>query len=268
MQDAAAALLASKSLIVAAWLILLFVGERLLPAAPRPPDAGAARLMRNLALWAINVVLSPLIVVPVSAWAAGHGLFARPSWWQGLPGFLLDLVILDGLIYGWHRLNHQAPFLWRFHSVHHLDRFLDTTSALRFHFGEVLLSAAARVGVILVLALPLVSIVAFETLVLAAALFHHSNLRLAPRLERVLARLVVTPGIHWVHHHRRQADADANYATILSLWDPLFGSRAATRRTPDMAIGVEGRDEMGLLDLLRAPFQLPRVPASGRGSVQ
>lgn len=71
----------------------------------------------------------------------------------------------------------------------------------------------------------------------------------------------MTPSIHWVHHHRRKSDTDANYATVLSLWDRLFGSRAATRRSPDMEIGVEGSEEAGLPALLLAPFQ-------PRGSVQ
>ena len=89
--------------------------------------------------------------------------------------------LLDGLIYWWHRANHEWPLLWRFHVVHHLDRFLDATSAIRFHFGEVLISATARAGAIVLLGFPLASILAFETLVLIATVFHHSNLRLPPQ---------------------------------------------------------------------------------------
>jgi sterol desaturase/sphingolipid hydroxylase (fatty acid hydroxylase superfamily) len=138
--------------------------------------------------------------------------------------------------------------------VHHLDRFLDSSSALRFHFGEVLLSALARAAVIVVLAIPLASVLVFETLVLMAAMFHHSNLRLPATLERALSALVVTPSIHWVHHHRRRVDTDSNYSTIFSLWDPLFRSRSRTPRTADMAIGVEGREEQEILALIMAPF--------------
>ena len=42
------------------------------------------------------------------------------------------------------------------------DELLDTSSAVRFHFGEVALSALARAGVIVLLDLPLASVVLFE----------------------------------------------------------------------------------------------------------
>ena len=249
-------LLAYKGLAAALWFAVLFVAERLAPAAPLPLAlAGrmSARLGRNLALAAVNFALSPLVVLPLTALAAGHALPWRPDWWQGWPGLCLDLLLLDGLIYWWHRANHEWPFLWRFHRVHHLDRTLDSTTALRFHFGEVLLSAGARAGIILLLGFPLASILAFETLVLIATIFHHSNLRLPPRLEQALVRLVITPSIHWVHHHRRQADTDSNYGTVFSFWDRLFRTVSPTRREPRMEIGVEGTEEEKLGGLLLGP---------------
>ncbi|HXA71731.1 MAG TPA: sterol desaturase family protein [Stellaceae bacterium] len=257
MQDAVAHLLAWKGMAVLLWLAVVFVAERLAPAAPFPIKAvrPGARLLGNATLWMINAGLSITVVVPVTAWAAGAAPAWRPLWWSGWAALVLDLLILDGLIYWWHRANHRAPFLWRFHSVHHLDRTLDSTTALRFHFGEVALSAGARAVVVLALAIPLASVLAFETLLLIATIFHHSNLRLPPSLERALARLVVTPSIHWVHHHRIRRDTDSNYSTVLSIWDPLFRSRSRTRRTPDLEIGVEGREEEPVLGLVVAPFK-------------
>jgi sterol desaturase/sphingolipid hydroxylase (fatty acid hydroxylase superfamily) len=253
-----------KGVAVFGWLALLFAGERILPAAREPHGSAAVpggwrRLLRNLGLWAVNLALSPLIVLPLSLWASGHGLAWRPGWWSGGLGLALDLLVLDFLIYWWHRANHVVPLLWRFHEVHHLDRFLDTTTALRFHFGEVLLSALARAAIILLLGLPFASVLVFEALVLIAALFHHSNLRLPPRLEAALARVIITPSIHWVHHHAVRRDTDSNYGTILSIWDPLFGSRSATRRSADMVIGVEQRAEAGLPALLARPFWRPEA---------
>jgi sterol desaturase/sphingolipid hydroxylase (fatty acid hydroxylase superfamily) len=257
MQDAVAHLLAWKGMAVLLWLAVVFVAERLAPAAPFPIKAvrPGARLLGNATLWMINAGLSITVVVPVTAWAAGAAPAWRPLWWSGWAALVLDLLILDGLIYWWHRANHRVPFLWRFHSVHHLDRTLDSTTALRFHFGEVALSAGARAVVVLALAIPLASVLAFETLLLIATIFHHSNLRLPPSLERALARLVVTPSIHWVHHHRIRRDTDSNYSTVLSIWDPLFRSRSRTRRTPDLEIGVEGREEEPVLGLVVAPFK-------------
>jgi sterol desaturase/sphingolipid hydroxylase (fatty acid hydroxylase superfamily) len=249
-------LLAYKGALVGIWLAGLFLAERFWPAAPLPAAvarAPLARLARNLALAAINFLLSPLVIL--TALAAGHALAWRPVWWRGWPGLALDLLLLDFLIYWWHRANHRWHPLWRFHLVHHLDRILDSTSALRFHFGEVLISAAVRAGAILLLGFPFLSIVAFETLLLIATIFHHSNLRLPPRLEAALANLVITPSIHWVHHHRRRMDTDSNYGTVFSFWDRLFASRSAARRSPEMEIGVEGADEMDLPGLLLRPVR-------------
>lgn len=273
MEDLVAMLVAWKAVVVGVWFALFFVGERLLPAAVPPPSArvpgpGWRRLGSNVALWVGNSVMSVLVVVPltVAATQAWPELGAwRPDWWTGLPGLALDVVLLDFLIYWWHRANHVVGFFWRFHEVHHRDRFLDTTSAVRFHTGEVLLSALARAAIIVPLALPLPSILAFEALVLMGTIFHHSNLRLAPSLERPLSLVVITPSIHWVHHHAVRADTDSNYGTLFSFWDRLFSSRSRHRRLPEMRIGVEGEDERPLPGLLALPF-LPRraaAPSSG-----
>jgi len=257
MQESGASFLADKGIAVLLWLAVFFAAERAWPAAPYPIGAPPKlrRLAGNGALWGINALLSVAVVVPVTAWAATAAPQWRPVWWAGAGGLALDLLILDGLIYWWHRVNHVVPFFWRFHGVHHLDRTLDSTTALRFHFGEVALSAAARAVVVLALAVPLASVLAFETLLLIATIFHHSNLRLPAGLERALSRVIVTPSIHWVHHHRTRADTDSNYSTVLSLWDPLFRSRSKTPRTPELEIGVEGREELPVLGLVMAPFR-------------
>lgn len=249
-------LLFGKAGLVFLWLAALFLAERLYPAAepPAAPDA-KGRLPRNLSIWVVTSLVSLLIVAPLTLWAAGVALDWRPTWWLGLQGTLLDLILLDCLIYWWHRANHEIPFLWRFHQVHHLDRTLDTTTALRFHPGEVLLSATARAGVILLLGFPLASVILFETLVLLAALFHHSNLRLPAGFERALSWVVVTPSIHWVHHHQVRQDTDSNYCTILSVWDRIFGTRSAAQRELAMPIGVEGQTDRSVARLFTLPLK-------------
>lgn len=234
-------------------LVLMLIAERLYPAVRVREEL--TRLGRNFGLAALNLILSPLIVVPISALAAQWAFDWRPLWWSGVPGLALDLLLLDLWIYVWHRVNHVLPFLWRFHAVHHLDEHLDASSALRFHFGEVLLSALVRAGVIFVLAIPLSSVVVFETLLLVFTIFHHSNLRIPAAVERAISLVIVTPSLHWVHHHAKRADTDSNYATLLSFWDLLFKSRSGTKRFPTMKIGVEGLADLPLLGLILRPFQ-------------
>jgi sterol desaturase/sphingolipid hydroxylase (fatty acid hydroxylase superfamily) len=269
-----ASLLSLKALLTGGALLIFVTWERVWPAAESPllarfghaSRAAWRRLARNLGLFGINLALSPLVVLPITIGATGFALGLRPAWWSGWTGLLLDLLLLDFWIYWWHRANHEVPWLWRFHEVHHLDELLDSTTALRFHFGEVLLSALARALVIVLFDLPLSSVLLFETLLLTGTIFHHSDARLPPRLEAALAGVVITPSIHWVHHHARRADTDSNYGTIFSFWDPLFRSKSRTRRWLAMPIGVEGRREQPLLRLIATPFQ--RRPWSGRAEGQ
>ncbi len=252
MNDITQVVLEYKGLVVGIWLAVLLLGERIVPAVAR--RGGWTRILRNAGLWAGNIALSIVIVVPLSSWAAQAGLAWRPDWFDGWTGLAIDIVLLDFLIYWWHRVNHAAPLFWRFHEIHHLDEFLDVSSSVRFHFGEVLLSACFRALIVLTLDMPLLSILVFEAAVLIAASFQHSNLRLPAKLERSLALLIITPSIHWVHHHAIRSDTDSNYGTILSLWDTAFGSRSPTPRSPELTIGVEAQHDTGFVRLLVKPF--------------
>lgn len=261
-------LLTFKALMVGSVLAVFVVYERLRPAADsllllrigRATKAAWHRLFRNISLSGINAVLSPLIVVPITIFAADHSLGLRPVWWSGWLGLGLDILLLDFWIYWWHRANHEFQFLWRFHSVHHLDETLDTSSAFRFHFGEVVLSACVRGFVIVLFDLPLASVLLFEGFVLASAIFHHSDAKLPPRLEATLARLIITPSIHWVHHHAIRKDTDSNYGAMFSFWDRLFRSASPTERWPEMPIGVEGLRDRPLVGLIATPLKSPSSP--------
>lgn len=266
-------LLAFKGVLVLLWLVLALVIEQWRPAALPPlhlAGYGAAwftRWGRNLGLFALGAALSTLLVLPVTIWAASLQLWTRPEAVPPMLWPLIDIVLLDLWLYWWHCANHEVRFLWRFHEVHHRDRHLDATSALRFHFGELFLSALVRAAVIVALAVPLQSVLVFETLVLVAAIFHHANWRLPARLERALAFVIITPSRHWVHHHRVRRDTDSTYGTIFSFWDPLFRTTTPTQRTQLMPIGVEGREEADFIGLVGLPSEslarpMPPSPAA------
>jgi sterol desaturase/sphingolipid hydroxylase (fatty acid hydroxylase superfamily) len=129
---------------------------------------------------------------------------------------LAALVLLDYTLYLWHVATHRAPALWRFHAVHHADLDLDVSTALRFHFGELILSVPSRAAQIL-----LIGVLAARLLSLADAavpLDLFSSLEFAPaRADRArLARLVVTPSMHCIHHSRVPEEADSNWSSGLT----------------------------------------------------
>jgi len=260
MEQIIAEILAIKVAFLVGWAGLLLIAERIAPAAS-PPDAakgpaGRRRIGRNLGLFLINSALSPLFVLPVTAFAALQAPDWRPGWWAGPWGLLADILLLDLFLYIWHRANHEIGLLWRFHQVHHFDRFLDVTSAVRFHAGEVALSALARGAFVFVADIPLASVLIFEIVVLTCSLFHHSNGKLPQVIEKALSFLIVTPGWHWLHHHAVRRDTDSNYATLLPLWDRIFGTANPGQRDPAMRIGLEGEErDPALPALLLQPFR-------------
>lgn len=249
-----------KALGPAAAFALLFVGERLSPATPAPGPASRrrARLKRNGAFWLVLLVASPLVALPLTVWATEAALWTRTGALAAPATILADVVVLDLWTWAMHRAYHETP-LWRLHIVHHLDEHLDTTSAGRFHLGEIAVSAAARTPLLAMLAMPLQHVLVFDALLVSAALFQHSNLRLPRPLESALSRVVVTPSIHWVHHHAEDRDTHANYGAILSVWDRLFGTRSATARTVGMPIGLAGAGDRTLSELARLPFTPRRI---------
>lgn len=246
-------LLAYKGWIVAGAFLLLFGLEHLRPAVVAGLHP-VKRIIKNLSFWPINIGLSLTIILPVSYFAAQHAFWERPDWLSGLSSLALDIVLLDLFLFWWHRALHEMPFFWRFHEVHHLDEHLDITSAIRFHFGEIFAAAFLRAVFIILMAIPFSSVVLFETLVLIFTFFHHSNIALPPFLENALSKIIITPSIHWVHHHAIRKDTDSNYGTIFSFWDRLFRTKSLTRRFQDMKIGVEGQKDRSFFKLLLSPF--------------
>lgn len=234
--------------------VLLLLGcERLAPTGPW--RGGWPRILRNGALWLGTAVIAVAFAAPVSAWASHQAWPWRPDWWSGTPGLLIDIVLLDLWAYLWHRISHIVQPLWRFHQIHHRDEMLDVTSARRNHPAELVIAAVARMPLIALLAIPIESIAIYEAIALAASGFHHTNLRIPARLERVISWFFVTPGIHWMHHHALRADTDSNYSVLFSVWDRVMFSRSRNVRTPDMPLGVEGAPERDLVPLLTMPFR-------------
>lgn len=240
--------LSKAGILIGAFIGLLAL-EKIFPAVKLRVQF--PRMLKNFSLAGLNIVLSPFIVVPITLLAAQFQLSWRPQWFTGI---IFDLILLDCWIYFWHRANHAIPLLWRFHEVHHLDEALDVSSALRFHFGEVILSSLMRAMIILLLAVPITSVIIFEVLVTVAAMFHHSNIRLPQWLEVPLSYVIVTPSIHFLHHHALREDTDSNYATGFSVWDRIFGSRNGNARTQGMVMGIEGQGDVSLPRLIFRPF--------------
>ncbi|MBI1367123.1 MAG: sterol desaturase family protein [Planctomycetes bacterium] len=218
----------TRPAVAAVVLALLWIIEAVAPQYVGREHRGRHGIT-HLAMALINSVVIAVpfatLVYAVCSWAQREhfGLVhvvTMPQWAQ----WLMVLVLFDMWMYGWHRLNHRVPLLWRFHSVHHTDRAMEATSALRFHTGEVALSSTARLAVLPLLGMTVQQLLVYETILLPVILFHHSNIRVPRRLDDLLRWLIVTPWMHWVHHSRCRVETDSNYSSVLSIWDRCFGT--------------------------------------------
>jgi sterol desaturase/sphingolipid hydroxylase (fatty acid hydroxylase superfamily) len=226
-----------------AGLIVFAAVERLWPRLPSR-EPGRRWLFHGL-LAVANLLASRLVVaLPFLAWAhhveaKGWGLVPRLGLSPVLSA-IVGLVILDGLNYHWHRINHEWPVLWRWHSAHHADDQLDVTTALRFHPIEYFLSWPAK-GLWIALVGPSFGTFAlFETLVSLAAQFHHANWNLAEPLDRALRYLLPTPRFHAAHHTKAPRSRNGNYGTVLSVWDRAFGTYHDPRAENLADLGLPG----------------------------
>lgn len=217
---------------------------------------------RNLVVAGLNLMVISLLfasaVAASAAWAArAHfGLLhlIQAPFWLELP---LALLLFDAWMYLWHRANHAAPFLWRFHRMHHSDSELDVTTALRFHFGEIAISSMLRLLVIPLLGLELWQVLLYETILLPVIAFHHSNVALPERYDRMLRGMVVSPNMHRVHHSDLRCETDSNYSSIFSWWDRLGGSFRLREDVRTLRYGLdEFRDPewQSLWGMIRTPL--------------
>lgn len=244
--------------------VLMSVWECLAARRARP----VARLRRwpgNLGVSVLDAFLARLVApagavgFALFAEARGFGLFHSVTW-PALLELIASVVVLDLAIYWQHRLFHLVPVLWRLHRMHHADVDVDVTTGARFHPFEILLSLGIKFLIIVVLGAPAVSVLLFEVLLNATAMFNHSNVRVPALVERVLRWFVVTPDLHRVHHSVRPRETDSNFGFNLPWWDRLFRTY---RDQPEagheaMTLGIEQfreSRELRLDRMLTLPFR-------------
>jgi len=202
------------------------LAEKLFPARPLARVPGWR--LKGILFLGIGGVIVNVLPGLWAPWARAHRLFdleALPTW----AGVLVAIVVTDLLLYGAHRLRHQAP-LWRFHQMHHSAERLDVAGAFYFHpldtvvFAFVSTFLASFVVGVGPVAAALVGYYGFFM-----AVFTHANLR----TPRWLGFVIQRPEAHAVHHQR--GVHSYNFGG-LALWDAVFG----TYRNPPVWSGEAG----------------------------
>ena len=197
------------------------------------------------------------LIISASDWSTQNefGLLQwveMPTWLALIVGLLfMDLIGA----YFIHWIEHQVNWMWKFHVIHHSDTKVDASTALRHHPGESVLRAAFTLLAVLAVGAPVWLLMLYQSLSAFLSQFNHSNIRIHPKLDKLLSNVIITPGMHRIHHHFQQPLTDKNYGNIFGIWDRLFGTYAYIKQE-NIVFGLDVFDkkESHLGDLLKLPF--------------
>ena len=192
--------------------------------------------------------------------AEGRGLQHRIS---GPLGKIAAFLAMDYGFYLWHVATHKMPFLWRFHRVHHVDPDMDASTALRFHFADMLVSLPWRLVQVRVSGIDPPMLRAWRGFFLFSVLFHHANWKLPRGVDAALSKVITTPRMHGIHHSQALSEMDSNWTSGLSVWDRLHRTFRDDVRQRDLTIGVD--DPAAERDVLLGPALLAPVRSPQRG---
>lgn len=235
------------------------IGERTRPLRRRTRET-LPRLARNAAMGAACSTVIMVSEAPLTRAIARRNASRRRGIQHRLggeiQGRMLAFLAADYGFYLWHVATHKVPFLWRFHRIHHVDPDLDMSTAIRFHFLDMLVSLPWRVVQVRVAGLDPRMLSAWQGFFLLSILFHHSNWRLPGRWDERLSCILTTPKMHGIHHSRVPSEMDSNWSSGISWWDYLHGTYRMDVAQENIVIGVDdpaAARDIRLLSSLAAP---------------
>lgn len=213
-------------------LAIMGIAERRWPVLPdiRPRMVRWRTNMTLAAFGTLSARTLGLLPVPIAAAAGAHwadlngiGLFNvlnLPPW----TAMIGAILFLDFAIWLQHWAFHKFGIFWRLHQIHHADRNIDVSTALRFHPIEIAISALLKSVAAIIIGAPIAAIIVFEILLNACAIFNHANTALPQSLERFVRPIIITPDLHRIHHSVLKEEHNSNYGFCLTIWDRLFGT--------------------------------------------
>ncbi len=239
-----------------AFVLLVFFGllsalEFIFPREKLPTKSLRQSYKTNISLFVFNSAVMSLLSVGslfLLAQRYSHqGLlrYLDDGLWQAVLSFLL----LDLLLYLWHKACHQLDLLWMFHRVHHNDPCLNISTAFRIHVIELFITNMLKALYIVLMGIDQIMVLVNEAIITLFIMFHHTNITF--KGEKLLGFIVIVPYLHRAHHSVQRHEHDSNYGAVLSLWDRLFGS--LTEFKPKV-IGIGGYSPHDFINLIRFGF--------------
>ena len=188
-----------------------------------------------------------------------------PLW----ASIILGLLILD-FIGAWlvHWVEHRVKWMWKFHVIHHSDRYVDATTGLRHHPGEAVFRLLFTSLAVFVSGASFGIVMLYQTISGFFAHLTHTNIRAIDFLDPILSKVFVTPNFHKIHHHYILPHTDHNYGNIFSLWDHLFGTSIKVDDMGMIRYGIDThmdtKETENIKTMLKIPFKEYRPPVGAK----
>ena len=233
------------------FFFLLFMLETYVPHKKWPANKWWQSLRTNISLFLFNNMLLPLVSVTslliVAEQHSQSGLLGQLS--NPIVKLILSFLLLDLIIYFWHRVCHRFGVLWMFHKVHHSDPYLNVSTTFRVHVVELIIVTFLKALSIIVFGIDKASVLIIETVTTLFVMFHHTNISIAG--ERLLSRLFIVPFLHRGHHSTERREHDTNFGAVFSIWDRIFGT---LQEKEPREIGLKNSGSLGFLGQLKFGF--------------
>lgn len=266
----------------AVFVLVCFIRFRYYDCGPRvSPDGGspAERFLRycfpaqvvthrsalvDYQIYFANQIVSPLFSV-AKWWSAaliGSTISTQLSVtfgeqeqlaWNAASSLLFSLLLLmvsDFATYLNHRMHHELPLLWPFHSVHHSAEVLTPMTLFRKHpvydfvkklFAGVIIGVFQ--GIVAYLFVGPVSTVQlfginvfFLLLFLPLNMLRHSHVWVS--YGPVLNHVLISPAQHQIHHSCLPRHINKNYGEVFAIWDWLFGTLYVPKEREKLVLGL------------------------------
>lgn len=209
----------------------------------------------NFIYMPIALTLGATLLGPLIGWAnikIPHDVInlrsLDKSWWSGAVIGLSYLVLFDFFYYWFHRAQHQIPFMWRFHMVHHTDENVSASSVGRHHWMEDAFRYFFITAPLIIImdGSNQISIAAMGFVIFNGVLMHwNTSFRFG-----FLEKLIITPAYHRIHHSIEEKHYDKNFGVFTQTWDKVFNTRHVPSKEEYPVTGVTNVSEEKTLALL------------------
>lgn len=139
-----------------------------------------------------------------------------------IPSFYLEVFVIilltEFIFYFIHRLQHEVPFLWKFHQVHHTPTHLNMLNLYRVHPIDFIIRVVTPYSFLFILGFSELAMTTAACTTLLPAHLSHWNIDLN---FKWLNYIIQTPEVHRWHHSVDNKESRANFGSSLMIFDVM-----------------------------------------------